>query len=98
MGLVLSIELTLAWNHISGVNIIGTVGQLIPFILGVGGLVKVLWSRLRMGGDSDGEEAGEDELEPADVRLAEVYYKRKAAYERSVGIEAAGELDNGNNV
>jgi len=98
VGLVLSIELTLAWNHISGVNIIGTVGQLIPFILGVGGLVKVLWSRLRMGGDSDGEEAGEDELEPADVRLAEVYYKRKAAYERSVGIEAAGELDNGNNV
>ncbi|KAI9873282.1 MAG: hypothetical protein M1830_000584 [Pleopsidium flavum] len=85
IGLVLSIELTIGWNHISGVNQIGTVGQLIPFTLGIGGLVKVLWSWLQLRFRSNAEEAGEDGLKGSDVRLAEAYHKRKELYEKSVG-------------
>ncbi|TID15936.1 hypothetical protein E6O75_ATG08994 [Venturia nashicola] len=42
--LVISVELTINWNAIKGVNNLNTVGQLIPFCLGVGGLGKVLWA------------------------------------------------------
>ena len=43
MFLIVSIELALVWNRITGMGAVGTVGQLIPAILGVGGLVRVLW-------------------------------------------------------
>jgi hypothetical protein len=42
--LIIGTELTLQWNYISGVNKIDSVGQLIPFCLGVGGLLKVIWA------------------------------------------------------
>jgi hypothetical protein len=42
--LVISTELTINWNAIRGVNNLNTVGQLIPFCLGVGGLGKVVWA------------------------------------------------------
>ncbi|MCJ1364488.1 hypothetical protein MMC16_003599 [Acarospora aff. strigata] len=86
VGLVLSIELTISWNRITNVNNIRTVGQLIPFILGCGGLIKVLWAKLRMSWHSTGQEAGENDLGPAEVGLADVYDKRKERYERSLGI------------
>ena len=38
----ISIELTIAWNEISGVYILGSTGQLIPFVVGVLGLVRNL--------------------------------------------------------
>lgn len=44
--LVISVELTINWNAIQGVNNLNTVGQLIPFCLGVGGLGKVFWAAL----------------------------------------------------
>lgn len=40
--LIINIELILSWNSISGIYSITSTGQLIPFIMGVGGLVKVL--------------------------------------------------------
>lgn len=43
--LIVQVELTIAWNHVSGLNSLSTLGQLISFILGVGGLIKVLWAK-----------------------------------------------------
>lgn len=42
---VVAIELAIAWNHIGGLNNVGAVGQLVPAVLGVGGIVKVVWAR-----------------------------------------------------
>ena len=70
VGLVLAIELSLFWNGVTGVTNMGQVGQLVPFVVGIGGLVKVLWVWWK-GGDK--EEEGEGALE-REVRLcAEVY-------------------------
>ncbi|OCL13174.1 hypothetical protein AOQ84DRAFT_372415 [Glonium stellatum] len=44
--LVISTELTIQWNYVQGVQSILPVGQLIPFCLGVGALVKVVWGAL----------------------------------------------------
>lgn len=41
--LILSIELSLYWNRIGGMGNVGAPGQLIPAIIGIGGLVKVVW-------------------------------------------------------
>ncbi|KAI9836179.1 MAG: hypothetical protein M1838_005116 [Thelocarpon superellum] len=39
---ILSIELTLSWNNITGVYAINTTGQIIPFVIGIGGVGKAL--------------------------------------------------------
>jgi hypothetical protein len=41
---VLAIELTLTWNSVSGISSMNSVGQLIPFMVGVGGLAQVIWA------------------------------------------------------
>ena len=41
---VLGIELTLYWNSISGVYTIKSTGQLIPFVIGLTGLLKIGWN------------------------------------------------------
>ena len=41
--LILSIELSLYWNRIGGMGNASAPGQLIPAIIGIGGLVKVVW-------------------------------------------------------
>ena len=70
VGLVLAIELSLFWNGVTGVTNMGQVGQLVPFVIGIGGLVKVLWVCWKGPGK---EEEGEGTLE-REVRLcAEVY-------------------------
>ena len=46
--LIIQVELTIAWNHVSGLSSLTTLGQLIPFILGVGGLLKILWAKWRL--------------------------------------------------
>jgi hypothetical protein len=33
---------------VKGVQAFGTVGQLVPFVLGVGGLSKVLWTKSKL--------------------------------------------------
>ncbi|MCJ1300772.1 hypothetical protein MMC08_003570 [Hypocenomyce scalaris] len=73
-GLVLAIELSIRWNHIQDVNGLGTVGQLVPAVLGVGGLVKVFWSWVMEKLDN-GKEREEEEREVD--RCAQVYYELK---------------------
>ena len=46
--LIVQVELTIVWNHIHGLNSLTSLGQLIAFILGVGGLLKVLWGKWRL--------------------------------------------------
>lgn len=46
--LIVQVELTIVWNNISGLKSLRSLGQLIPFILGVGGLVQVLWRKWRL--------------------------------------------------
>lgn len=41
---IISVESTLAWNYVSGVYDLRTTGQLIPFIIGIVGLLKLLHS------------------------------------------------------
>lgn len=41
---VLAIELTLYWNSISGVYDINSTGQLIPFVIGLLGLLKMTYA------------------------------------------------------
>jgi hypothetical protein len=36
-------ELVVRWNKVSNVNTIGTTGQLIPFVIGVSGLVEIFY-------------------------------------------------------
>ena len=44
-ALILQVELTIAWNHVTGLNSLSALGQLIPFIIGIGGLIKVFWGK-----------------------------------------------------
>lgn len=37
---ILSVELTIRWNKISGIQTIQTTGQLIPFVVGVASFVR----------------------------------------------------------
>jgi hypothetical protein len=37
---MLAVELTLGWNNVTGVYILGSTGQLIPFVVGVLGLLR----------------------------------------------------------
>lgn len=39
---VLTIELTLVWTNVTGVNEILSVGQLIPAIIGISGLLRTI--------------------------------------------------------
>jgi hypothetical protein len=44
---VIGIEMTLQWNHVTGVYSINSVGQLIPFVIGLAGFVKVIYEPLK---------------------------------------------------
>lgn len=43
--LIVQIEMTLVWNKVDGLQSLSSLGQLIPFTVGVGGLIKVLWGK-----------------------------------------------------
>jgi hypothetical protein len=59
-GLVVSTELALYWNHVSDTTDIGSVGQLVPLVIGAGGLLKVGWKCFR-----DRREGYDAEMEPS---------------------------------
>ncbi|KAH6843206.1 hypothetical protein B0I37DRAFT_418330 [Chaetomium sp. MPI-CAGE-AT-0009] len=44
---ILGIELTLKWNSVTGVYNVRSIGQLIPFVTGLAGLVQVIYGILR---------------------------------------------------
>ena len=82
--LVLQVELTIAWNHVSGLRSFSSLGQLIPFILGVGGLIKVLWGKWKLVSEGNGEEKKFVETGKYEDAMAKFLEKRKAGVERSV--------------
>ena len=57
--LIAQMELTLVWNEVGGLQSLSSLGQLIPFILGVGGLIKVLWGKACLVWRENGGFAGE---------------------------------------
>lgn len=85
--LILQVELTIAWNHVSGLNSLSTLGQLISFILGVGGLIKVLWAKWRL------VSGGLEETEPEQGRDYEkamaTFLERKQAIASRCIVRAA---------
>jgi len=44
---VIGIEMTLHWNHVTGVYSINSVGQLIPFVIGLVGFIKAVYEPLK---------------------------------------------------
>ncbi|KAL9622675.1 MAG: hypothetical protein Q9160_002985 [Pyrenula sp. 1 TL-2023] len=98
---ILSVELTLRWNSVYGLQGLGTVGQLIPFIIGVGGLLKVVntglkkwWYsvRYRRAQDLEAKDRRRNEGD-IDQELADAYARCKEAYERLHGTGSAEEKE-----
>jgi hypothetical protein len=46
---VVATELTIEWNHAQAVNTLSSAGQLIPFVIGLGVIVRVLYVWLKSG-------------------------------------------------
>ncbi|MCJ1279657.1 hypothetical protein MMC21_007481 [Puttea exsequens] len=72
IGLILGIELAIRWNHITSMGNIGAVGQLIPAIIGVGGMTRVGWVRWTKG---EMGEVAEDSREKEIRECSAVYEK-----------------------
>ncbi|KAF1808014.1 hypothetical protein P152DRAFT_258123 [Eremomyces bilateralis CBS 781.70] len=87
--LTIGTELTLQWNEIRGVHSMGSAGQLVPFVLGVGGLVKVVWAAVTRGRGPGGRRGdggcewtcAEEGRRERWVGCAEVYFRWRAAVE-----------------
>lgn len=79
---ITQVELTIVWNHVSGLNNLTSLGQLIPFILGVGGLLKVLWSKWRLVRSGIREDSKSSCPPPTDYETAiEAYLQWKKLIE-----------------
>ena len=61
---VLAVELSLRWNSVTGIYDIGSTGQLIPFIIGLLGLLRVIHVTIRS--------TDEDVSAPSEVDSARV--------------------------
>ena len=72
--LIVQVEMTITWNNISGLQRITTLGQIIPFILGVGGLMKVLWGKAWLLWNGVRETHDMDARLPGDYELAMKQY------------------------
>jgi len=72
---------------VKGVQAFGTVGQLVPFVLGVGGLSKVLWTKSKLLWEGRRPEKRRDDVDEGGVdELADAYFARKERYETHVEI------------
>ena len=72
VALIVQVELTIVWNHMQGLQNLDTLGQLIPFIIGVGGLVQVLWKKwkqVRSGEDEGGRPKGGQHEEAIEIYI-----------------------------
>ncbi|KAI9748866.1 MAG: hypothetical protein M1835_001692, partial [Candelina submexicana] len=79
VGLILATELHIRWNHISGVRSMDSVGQLIPMLLGIGGLLKVLWAKVKMVWQ--GKDECIDEVANKADAVSSAYYHQKEIHE-----------------
>ena len=83
-ALIVQVETAIAFNNVRGLNSLSTLGQLIPFILGVGGLVKILWGKWRLlhqGLKEEPELGQESDYEKA---MALYLERRKPSGKRSI--------------
>jgi hypothetical protein len=70
---VLATELTIKWNSLRGVNTLSSAGQTIPFLVGVGSLVRVFYVyakpmiQRRFGRGESVEFSSESKPEPGPV-------------------------------
>lgn len=89
--LVVQVELTVAWNSISGLSSLSTLGQLIPFILGVGGLLKVVWQKWKLVRKGSKEEATVQDHTSPYKEAMETYltWKKDRQKDRSLPISCA---------
>ena len=71
--LVFQLEFTIVWNNVHGLQSVSNLGQLIPLIIGVGGLVKVLWGKARMLYEGK-DEAGLGAQPPSEYEVAMARY------------------------
>ena len=91
IALIVQVELTIAWNHISGLQNLNTLGQLIPFILGVGGLLKVLWGKWCMVRKGSKENPKAESRHPGEYETAMGrYLKWKEEVEKGVTAPVSG--------
>ena len=82
-ALIVQVETAIAFNNVRGLNSLSTLGQLIPFILGVGGLVKILWGKWRLLYEGIREER-EPEHESDYEKAMALYLERRKPRERSI--------------
>ena len=79
VGLVLATELSIVWNGIRDMGDVGTLGQLVPAVIGIGGLAKVGWTWRR---DVGLVHVAEEDGVGAEVRgCADVYERLKGSRE-----------------
>ncbi|KAF1995367.1 hypothetical protein P154DRAFT_526409 [Amniculicola lignicola CBS 123094] len=97
--IIAQIELALVWNHVDGLTSLwGSVGQLIPFIIGTCGLALVIarltariWGKRRRrmqdkdgGGRAEMEKGDENGMGELSEEVREGYEKWKEWYEREI--------------
>ncbi len=76
------VELTIIWNHMGGLSNLTTVGQLVPFILGVGGLIRVVWGKWCLVRKGIQEQPVVDEFEEKEKEAIQAYQKWKEAHKQ----------------
>lgn len=85
--LILSVELSIRWNKITGMGNAGAVGQLIPAIIGIGGLLRVVWVWWLKG---EVEEVEDDGVGREVRECAELYQRLRKERERKSRTEVVG--------
>jgi hypothetical protein len=76
---VTATELTIRWNNIQGVNILGSAGQTIPFVIGVCSFVRILYVYVFKTPDPADEQQGSShrsEESPMDITRAPMRARR----------------------
>ena len=80
--LIAQVEATIVFNNVGGLNSLSTLGQLIPFLLGVGGLVKILWGKWRLLHQGIKEERVREKESDYKKAMALFLERRKPSQER----------------
>lgn len=97
--LVASVEVTIQYNGIRGVQSMSSVGQLIPAVIGIGGLVRVVWGLMAQQirdweGRGKLERRGEVEDLGKEMKgVAEVYFSYKELLDRRENAAASKDAD-----
>ncbi|KAE9993780.1 hypothetical protein EG327_003285 [Venturia inaequalis] len=103
---IIGLEMTLHWNHVTGVYTINSVGQLIPFVIGLVGFIKVIYEPIKekyklgkrqtdgIEGDSRGDVEHDHESEKNAISgLKELNQSRDVEFEAASANRRLGYLD-----